>query len=176
MDVLTPDQRHKAMKNIKNKDTSIEVALRRALWKKGYRYRKNYKNLPGKPDIVFLRLKIAIFCDGELFHGKNWEKRLRFKLMNGHNPNYWVPKISKNIQRDMENNHELMSMGWIVLRFWGLDIQHNLDKCVHEIEEAIKYRRLEYDEDKAYTDYINLQIENTEEEFLEDTRWQHKNG
>ena len=70
MDNLTREQRHKNMKNIHAKDTKIEVILRKALWNKGYRYRKNYKKLPGSPDIVLTKYKIAIFCDGEFFHGK----------------------------------------------------------------------------------------------------------
>lgn len=72
-DVLTKEQRHKNMQHIRAKDTKIEFLLRKALWAKGYRYRKNYKNLPGKPDIVLMKYKIAIFCDGEFFHGKDWE-------------------------------------------------------------------------------------------------------
>ena len=76
-DVLTPEQRKRNMKNIKAKDTKIEVILRRALWNRGYRYRKNYKGLPGSPDIVLTKYKIAIFCDGEFFHGKDWEKLSR---------------------------------------------------------------------------------------------------
>lgn len=75
MDVLTPEQRHRNMANIKSKDTSIELLLRKALWNKGYRYRKNYKSLPGKPDIVLTKYKIAIFCDSEFFHGKDWEMK-----------------------------------------------------------------------------------------------------
>ena len=72
MDVLSKEQRSKNMRNIKSRDTKIEVTLRKALWKKGYRYRKNYSLLPGKPDIVLTKYKIAIFCDGEFFHGKDW--------------------------------------------------------------------------------------------------------
>lgn len=74
MDVLTPSQRHKAMTAIRSRDTSIEVTLRKALWHKGFRYRKNYNILPGKPDIVITKYNIAIFCDSEFFHGKDWEK------------------------------------------------------------------------------------------------------
>ena len=72
-DVLTPEQRRRNMQNIHQKDTSIELCLRKALWKKGYRYRKNVKTLPGKPEIVITKYKIAIFCDSEFFHGKDWE-------------------------------------------------------------------------------------------------------
>ena len=83
-DVLSPAQRRKNMQNIKSCDTKIEVILRKALWKKGYRYRKNYKKLPGKPDIVMTKYKIVIFCDGEFFHGKDWDT-LKTKLLKSNN-------------------------------------------------------------------------------------------
>ena len=73
MDDLTPEQRKKNMRHIRSKNTEIECILRKALWKKGYRYRKHYTKIPGKPDIVLTKYKIAIFCDGEFFHGKDWE-------------------------------------------------------------------------------------------------------
>ena len=98
MDRLTPEQRHKNMSSIKSKDTSIELVLRKALWNKGIRYRKNYKELPGTPDIVLTKYKIAIFCDSEFFHGKDWEI-LKPRLEKGKNPDYWVKKIERNIQR-----------------------------------------------------------------------------
>lgn len=90
-DVLTKEQRHKNMQNIRAKDTEIEVILRRALWKKGYRYRKNYCKLPGKPDIVLTKYKIAIFCDGEFFHGKDWNM-LKAKLEKSNNSKFWIDK------------------------------------------------------------------------------------
>ena len=96
MDRLTPEQRHKNMSNIKSKDTSIELLLRKALCKKGIRYRKNYKKIPGTPDIAITQYKIAIFCDSEFFHGKDWEV-LRPKLEKGSNPDFWIKKIGKNI-------------------------------------------------------------------------------
>ena len=89
MDRLTKEQRHKNMKNIKNRDTGIELTLRKALWKKGYRYRKNDKRLPGKPDIVLTKYKIAIFCDSEFFHGKDWEV-LKPQLERGKNADFWI--------------------------------------------------------------------------------------
>ena len=89
MDRLTKEQRHKNMKNIKNKDTGIEMTLRKALWEKGYRYRKNDKRLPGKPDIVLTKYKIAIFCDSEFFHGKDWEA-LKLQLERGKNADFWI--------------------------------------------------------------------------------------
>lgn len=110
------------MKNIKGRDTGIEVMLRKALWKKGYRYRKNYDKLPGKPDIVLTKYKIAIFCDGEFFHGKDWEV-LRPRLEKGTNSTFWISKISRNRERDDEINKKLLFMGWTVIRFWGNDIK-----------------------------------------------------
>ena len=136
MDVLNAEQRHKCMSHIKSKDTSIEVSLRRALWKKGYRYRKNYSALPGKPDIVLTKYKIAIFCDGELFHGKNWDI-LKPRLLKGNNPDFWVKKIERNMKRDDENDKRLLFLGWTVIHFWGNDILKNTDQCVKVIEEAI---------------------------------------
>ena len=136
MDVLNAEQRHKCMSHIKSKDTSIEVSLRRVLWKKGYRYRKNYSALPGKPDIVLIKYRIAIFCDGELFHGKNWEI-LKPRLLKGNNPDFWVKKIERNMKRDDENDKKLLFLGWTVIHFWGNDILKNTDQCVKVIEEVI---------------------------------------
>ena len=136
MDVLTPEQRRKNMQHIKSKDTSIEIALRKALWKKGYRYRKNFKGLPGKPDIAITKYKIAIFCDGEFFHGKDWEVK-KPKLMNSKNSDYWISKIERNMERDHENEQKLLFMGWTVIRFWGKEILKYTDDCIKVIEEAI---------------------------------------
>ena len=136
MDVLTPEQRRKNMQHIKSKDTSIEIALRKALWEKGYRYRKNFKGLPGKPDIAITKYKIAIFCDGEFFHGKDWEVK-KPKLMNSKNSDYWISKIERNMERDHENEQKLLFMGWTVIRFWGKEILKNTDDCIKVIEEAI---------------------------------------
>lgn len=135
-DVLTPEQRRKNMQHIRATDTKIEVILRKALWSKGYRYRKNHKGLPGKPDIAFTKYKIAIFCDGEFFHGKDWEI-LKSRLEKGNNSNFWISKISRNRERDVEINKKLLSMGWTVIRFWGNDIKKNTDECIRVIEETI---------------------------------------
>lgn len=137
MDVLTPAQRHKAMKRIKAKDTSIEVRLRKALWHEGYRYRKNYKVLPGKPDIALTKQRIAIFCDSDFFHGKDWDQVLKPRLLKGKNPEFWIKKIERNMARDEQNNQELAYLGWTVIRFWGSDIEKNLGMCVKTIEEYI---------------------------------------
>jgi DNA mismatch endonuclease (patch repair protein) len=124
------------MKNIKSQDTSVEIKLRKALWHKGYRYRKNYSALPGKPDIVLTKYKIAIFCDSEFFHGKDWEV-LKPRLENGNNPDYWISKISRNRQRDDEVNKKLLYEGWTVIRFWGKEITKHVDECIEVIEETI---------------------------------------
>ncbi len=136
MDKLTKEQRRKNMQRIKAKDTGIEVKLRELLWKKGYRYRKNYDKLPGKPDIALTKYKIAIFCDGEFFHGKDWEV-LKPRLEKGSNGQYWVSKISKNRERDDKVNKRLLFEGWTVIRFWGDDIIKNVEECVRVVEEAI---------------------------------------
>lgn len=136
MDNLTPAQRKRNMQNIKSKDTSIELLLRKKMWRLGYRYRKNYKKLPGKPDIVLTKYKIAIFCDGEFFHGKDWEV-LKPKLEKSINGEYWVKKISHNIERDEAIDKALLSMGWTVIRFWGSDIKKDIDGCIRVIEETI---------------------------------------
>lgn len=136
MDVLTKEQRRKNMQHIRQKDTKIELVLRKALWEKGYHYRKNYNELPGKPDIVLTKYKLAIFCDGEFFHGKDWEI-LKPRLQKSNNSEFWISKISRNKERDDEINKKLLFMGWTVIRFWGDEIKKNADECVKVIEEAI---------------------------------------
>lgn len=129
-------ERSENMRRIRSKDTKIELALRNALWNKGYRYRKNYAALPGKPDIALTKYKIAVFCDSEFFHGKDWEI-LRPQLERGNNGEFWVKKISRNRERDDEINKALLFRGWTVIRFWGKDILKNTDECVRVIEEAV---------------------------------------
>lgn len=105
----------------RKKDTRCEVALRRMLWSAGYRYRKNVADLPGRPDIVFPKGKVAVFCDGDFWHGRDWEVR-RQKLLRGSNSGYWVAKIQRNMERDLQNTRLLEGMGWTVLRFWESQI------------------------------------------------------
>ena len=135
------------MQHIRSDNTAIEILLRRALWNRGYRYQKNCKELPGKPDIVLRKYKIAIFCDGEFFHGKNWDD-LSLKLQNGKNSDYWIAKISKNRKRDDEINKELSFMGWTVIRFWGEDIKKNINECLQTIEETIFNLKMENADDE----------------------------
>ena len=124
------------MRKIHSKDTSIELLLRKALWHKGYRYRKNYKALPGSPDIVLTKYKIAIFCDSEFFHGKDWEI-LKLRLEKEKNPDFWIKKIERNRNRDCENDKKLLFLGYTVLHFWGQDISKHTDECLQAIVEAI---------------------------------------
>ena len=141
-DVLTKEHRKKNMQRIKSKDTKIEIILRKALWSHGIRYRKNYSKIPGKPDIAITKYKIAIFCDSEFFHGKNWEIQ-KVRLAKGDNGEFWINKISKNITHDDEINKKLWLMGWTVLRFWGEEIKKNTNECVKVIEETIFEKELE---------------------------------
>ena len=135
-DVLTSEQRHKNIHNIKAKDTKIEILLRKVLWENGYRYRKNDTRLPGKPDIVLTKYKIAIFCDGEFFHGKDWDI-LKLRLKDSRNSDFWLKKISRNRERDEEINKQLQFLGWTVIRFWGKDISRNPYECLKVIKETI---------------------------------------
>lgn len=146
MDNLTSAQRKKNMKHIKAKDTKIELLLRHELWKHGYRYRKNYRKIPGHPDIVLIKYKIAIFCDGEFFHGKDWEI-LKTKLEKSNNSDYWIDKIARNREHDDEINKKLWFMGWTVIRFWGEDIKKNVDECVRIVEETIFDLKIQNDND-----------------------------
>ena len=141
------EKSHKNMSRIHGKDTRIEIVMRKALWSRGFRYRKNYKELPGRPDIVLTKYRIAIFCDSEFFHGKDWEV-LKAKLEKGKNPDYWVRKIERNIQRDEEKDKQLNFMGWTVIHFWGKDILKNTEQCIKVIEETIFDQKLEEVDDE----------------------------
>ncbi len=141
-DVLTKEQRRKNMQSIHSKDTKIEVILRNALWHEGIRYRKNYTKIPGKPDIAITKYKIAVFCDSEFFHGKDWDQ-LKPRLEKSNNSEFWIKKISRNRERDVEVDRELRSLGWIVLRFWGAEIKKELEQCVNTIKEAVFIRKME---------------------------------
>ena len=130
------EKSHRNMSHIKGKDTSIEIVLRKALWARGYRFRKGYKELPGRPDIVLTKYKIAIFCDSEFFHGKDWEY-LKVKLQAGKNPEYWTKKIERNIERDRKNEQALKVLGWTFVRFWGNEIKKDIIGCVKVIDEMV---------------------------------------
>lgn len=134
MDKHTPEQRRKNMQAVKNKDSQIELLLRQELWSRGLRYRKNVNRIYGKPDIVFIGKKVAVFCDSEFWHGYNWKERKKdFKS----HQEFWIPKIERNMERDIEVTKKLESEGWTVLRFWGNEIKNNTAQCADTIEKAV---------------------------------------
>ena len=135
MDKHTPEQRRRNMQAVKNKDSQIELLLRKELWNRGIRYRKNSTKIFGKPDIVFIGKKIAVFCDSEFWHGYNWEERKKdFKS----HQEFWIPKIERNMERDKEVTIKLESEGWTVLRFWGNEIKKNTAQCADIIEKVVR--------------------------------------
>lgn len=123
------------MQAIRSTNTSIEILLRRNLFKRGYRYRVNYSRVVGKPDIVFVSAKVAVFCDSEFWHGKDWNSA-KNKIKSNHS--YWLPKIESNIQRDKKINRSLRQNGWKVIRFWGMDIAKNPDKCADRVVKFLQ--------------------------------------
>lgn len=134
MDNLTPEQRRKNMQAIKASSTKAEVLIAKSLFRKGYRYRKNNKSVFGKPDLTFKKIKLAIFIDGEFWHGKDWEIR---KGNIKSNLEYWIPKIERNISRDQIVNTELIKEGWTVLRFWAKEVERNTEFYSAQIESKI---------------------------------------
>lgn len=145
-----PAVTHKIMSAVKSKDTRPELKLRKALWREGLRYRVNYKKLPGKPDIVFTKWKVVVFCDGDFWHGHNWAVRGQNSLqeeLSGYSQ-YWREKILRNIERDDENNKALIALGWTVVRIWESDIKNDLDGCVKTVKESLFEQKL------SQTDYI----------------------
>lgn len=134
----TTPQRSQTMRRIRSKDTKAEVRLRRALWQRGYRYRKNVRDLPGSPDIAIKKYKLAVFVDGEFWHGYRWaEKRDTIKS----NRAYWIPKIERNMQRDRQNTRLLQEKGWTVLRFWERRLKKEFDLCLSIVIDAIEQKR-----------------------------------
>ena len=132
------------MSAIPSKNTEPELMLRRALWKENFRYRVNYKELPGKPDIAFTKYHVAVFCDGDFWHGHNWAVRglssLEVELASY--SEFWRSKILRNIARDEEINGILKSQGWTVIRIWESDIRTNLEECVRSVKEALLMAKL----------------------------------
>lgn len=178
MNKLTKEQRRKNMQAVKATGSKIETALAKALFARGYRYRKNDKSVFGKPDLTFKKLKIAIFIDGEFWHGKDWEAK-----KNDHKTNqeFWHKKIERNIERDKEVKAELETQGWFVLRFWGKEIENNLLSCILKIEEAINNRKMNYDEKISITEVTGEKVrirviepENNKEAAL--THYLHNQG
>lgn len=131
-DNLTVEQRKKLMSKVKTKDTDLEVAVRSQLHRRGLRFRKHVKTLPGKPDVVFPKSRVAVFIDGDFWHGHNYEE-LKPKLAP-----FWQEKIGKNIERDNRNFAALEEMGWTVVRVWKHEIKRDLDSVVDKIIAAVK--------------------------------------
>lgn len=126
----TTPKRSKIMSKIRGRNTKPELAFRKALYAAGYRYRVNYKKLIGKPDIALKKYKTVIFIDGEYWHGHNWKER---KPKVKTNREFWIAKIERNMQRDIEVNEELKRLGYTVFRFWETEIKKELDRCLTEV-------------------------------------------
>lgn len=138
MNKKTSEQISYNMQQIKCKGSEIEILLMKELWARGLRYRKNVKTIVGKPDIVFIGKKVAVFCDSEFWHGYNWEEQKHnFKS----NQDFWIPKIERNMKRDTEVTETLRSEGWTVLRFWGNEIKKNTSFCADVVENALNTNR-----------------------------------
>lgn len=129
------------MSHVVSKGGKDENIVAHSLWKKGIRYRRNYSDLPGKPDIAITKFKIAVFIDGEFWHGYNWEKQ---KKSLKRNKNYWIKKIEYNMQRDKKNDRLLINMGWIPIHFWSKTALKHTNYCVEYIMLYIRTRKLEY--------------------------------
>ncbi len=131
----TTPQRSRIMRGIKAKETKPEILLRKALWNSGIRYRKNYIKVPGCPDIAIVRKKIAIFVDGEFWHGYKWhQKKKKIKA----NRRYWIPKIERTIKRDLANVKLLKKIGWRSIRFWDFQAMRDIEECTKKIISVIQ--------------------------------------
>lgn|SRR5690606_10871234 len=126
----TTKKRSKIMSKIRGKNSKPELLFRKALWAKGVRYRVNNTQLPGKPDISIKKYRLAIFIDGEFWHGYNWDER---KNTIKSNRRFWIPKIERNLQRDKEVNQALQDIGYTVFRFWVKDVKNDLGKCINDV-------------------------------------------
>ena len=132
-DTLTPKQRSYCMSQVKGKDTSIERVVRSELHRKGYRFRKHVKDIPGRPDVVFPRQKVLVFIDGDFWHG------YRFPQWEGKLSPFWREKISRNRQRDRRNFSKLRALGYKVIRLWEHQIKRDLDGCIERVVSELKY-------------------------------------
>lgn len=131
----TTTERSKLMSKIKGKDTQPEIMFRNALYSLGIRYRINVAKLPGKPDIAIKKYKLAIFLDGDFWHGYKWEeKKIRIKS----NAEYWIEKIERNMERDIENTIALERMGYTVLRFWEHEVRKDLQSCIFRVKSFLE--------------------------------------
>lgn len=180
MDKLTKEQRRKNMQANKSTGTKPELLLAKTLFARGHRYRKNNKTVFGKPDLTFKKIKLAVFVDGEFWHGKNWFQR---KIDHKSNQEFWNKKITKNIERDKEVNLELQNQGWTILRFWSKDIEKNLLNCVIKIESEIRTLKMDLKEKISLETFGDKQFkiklvepENNQEAVLTHYLQNSKNG
>lgn len=123
------------MKQVKNKGSKIEIILMKELWSRGLCYRKNFNGICGKPDIVFIDVKAAVFCDSKFRHGFNWEERKHDFISH---QEFWIPKIKRKMERDREVTAQLQSEDRAVLRFWGNEIKKDLKECANKIKGAVR--------------------------------------
>ncbi|QOR74099.1 very short patch repair endonuclease [Cruoricaptor ignavus] len=170
MDILNPEQRRKAMQGNKATGTKIEVLLGKAMWAQGLRYRKNNRKIIGTPDFTFAKYKVAVFADGDFWHGKDWEKR-RNKV--GANAGFWYDKIERNIERDYKVTKQLCENGWTVLRFWETEIRQDADECARKVKAAIDLAKEKIAEEKRLSKIYHKKIsipneceKNVVQEFL----------
>lgn len=131
------DASSRAKQRNRSTDARHECLLRSLLWKQGLRYRKNVRSLPGKPDIVFVAARVAVFCDGDFWHGRDWP-RLSRKLRTGNNAAYWIPKIRTNRSRDRRNERLLKKEGWTVIRVWETDVHRNPQQITDAVGERVR--------------------------------------
>jgi len=130
----TTPQVSRRMSRVHLKGGKAESVLAKALWHKGYRYRRNDRRLPGSPDIALTKYKLAIFVDGEFWHGYDWQRK---KDALRSNKTYWQEKIEENIARDQRDRQRLAALGWTVLRFWEREVKQDVDACVQAVEDAL---------------------------------------
>ena len=134
-DNLSPEHRRKCMSSVRNKDTDLEVLLRSALHRSGFRFTKHVRSLPGSPDIVFSKAKVAVFVDGDFWHGydfRSWKHSVS---------HFWQAKIEKNRLRDAKNFRKLRGMGWVVVRIWGHELKQNAEACIEKVASTVQRRR-----------------------------------
>ena len=129
----------RVLRAVKSQDTRPEVMLRKELWDRGLRYRLHPKGLPGRPDLVFVAARVAVFCDGDFWHGRDWPAR-RTKLSSGANADYWIAKIEANMRRDRTRSKELCDLGWTVVRVWESDILSDVHKVAERIQSKVRRR------------------------------------
>ncbi len=141
--------------------TKPERMLARELWRRGYRYRKNVRSVPGTPDICFKSRKVAVFVDGDFWHGRDWERaRQRIKS----NREFWYAKIERNMARDLRTDQRLQARGWRVLRFWASEVMKHLSECADRVEEVLREEHIQhlhrvYQYDTQYDNMLDIAAE-----------------